>query len=431
MPVRVVTLLLAGSAVFFAFARGACADFVTLQGGGEIRGELLRATKGRETAARVVIRTLSGALVEVDREQVVASVRRRPILEEYETRRRAAAHTLEAEWALAEWCRANALPRERKDHLARVIALDPEHVAAHRGLGHIRDQGRWVTRDELFAARGYVKHKGKHVLPQEMEMAVLQQAVTQAEKRWYRQIKQWQLMLASDRGDRRDAAIMKLKAIDSPSAVPALVMALRASPEEAYRQVLVEVLAKIEGDRPVVPLAVQSVLDESAVVRRAAIAGVRGKSSDRAIPVYLKFLKDQLNVLVNRAATALAQLGETSAVPQLIEALVTRHEYQMLLPEEDVLDFLDEQDGPVLTLPPDYHPAVDGRSSAAPHAASHPHVELVEMPVEKHERNPAVLAALNLLTDENFDYDIPAWRTWYNSRKNSGGAVGRAGKPKP
>ena len=30
----------------------------------------------------------------------------------------------------------------------KVVELDGEHVLAHRALGHVRDQGRWTTRDE-------------------------------------------------------------------------------------------------------------------------------------------------------------------------------------------------------------------------------------------------------------------------------------------
>src|SRR5262249_22179198 len=161
-------------------------------------------------------------------------------------------------------------------------------------------------------------------LPQQVDVIALQQLNTESEKRWYRQLKQWQILLANDREDRHAAGLAKFKAIDQPAAVPALVRALRSTPEEEYRLIFVEALCRIEGERPIRPLAARSVLDESAAVRDAAIAGVRRKGIDVAIPVYLKFLKDPLNVLVNRAAAALAQLGAESVVPQLIEALVTR-----------------------------------------------------------------------------------------------------------
>ena len=63
-------------------------------------------------------------------------------------------------------CRKSALV-----HLRQVVQLDPEHVPARRGLGHVRQNGRWMSRDEQMAARGYVKHKGKQeVLPQELDL---------------------------------------------------------------------------------------------------------------------------------------------------------------------------------------------------------------------------------------------------------------------
>lgn len=409
------------------FARRACADYVTLRSGGEIRGVLLPETNTRAGRDRVAIQTLSGARVEIVKQEAEEVVRRRPVVEEYETRRRAAPDTRDAQWALSEWCRQQGLAKERRVHLARVIEFDPEHVLAHRGLGHIRDKGRWTTRDELFAERGYVKHKGKHVLPQELDVLSKQAFATQAEKRWYSQVKQSLGLLASDREDRSSSGLKKLRSIDRADAVPALAKALRTTPEEEYRLILVEVLSKIEGERPVVPLAMQSVLDESAAVRASAIRSVRKRPSDRVLPVYLRYLKDPLNLLVNRAAAALAELGEQAAVPHLIEALITRHQFQALLSEDEMDALLEEQTGPVIVLPIDYDPQVHRTAPDREHAVDD---EMTEMRVEKDERNPSVLAALNLLTHQDFGYDRPAWRAWHTARANSGGASPRPIKPK-
>jgi hypothetical protein len=430
MPIRVALTLVAFMAILFPDARGPsslCADCVVLQSGGEIRGALLPDGKGRAGRERVAIRTLSGALVEIAKQEAAEVIHRRPLLEEYETRRRAAPDTVQDQWVLAEWCRQQGLPKERQAHLARVIELDPEHVLAHRGLGHIREAGRWTTPDEAMAARGYVKFKGRHVLPQEAEVLARQAFVTQSEKHWYYAVKQCFSLIESDREDRRAQGLEKLRKIDKPDAVPALVKVLRATPEEAYRLLLVEALSQIEGERPVVPLAMQSVLDESSAVREAAIKTVRRKKNDLTLVTYLKYLKDPLNLLINRAAAALAQLGDQSAVPHLIEALITRHQFQMMLPEDDIEDLLDEQTGPVLMLPADYDPSTKRQTASGPQRAE----EMIEMRVEKDHHNASVLAALQLLTEENFGFDVPAWRKWHAARRNSPRASPRGTKARP
>src|SRR5579863_99490 len=194
------------------------ADFVTLKSGGEIRGEFLPGSKPNASSSHISMRMLSGATVVVHKDEVEGIVRRRPAVEEYHTLRRAMSDTVAGNWELAEWCRRNALPQERSGHLQRVLEIDGEHVLAHRALGHIRDQGRWTTRDELLAAQGFVKHKGKNVLPQELQAADRQERVRVAERSWLKRVKLWQGWLDSGRGERHSAAILQLHAIRDPDA---------------------------------------------------------------------------------------------------------------------------------------------------------------------------------------------------------------------
>ena len=401
------------------------ADCITLKNGGEIRGELLSDSKSVARGPAVAIRTLSGATVSVVRDEIAAVVRRRPVVEEYESRRRTAADTVARQWALAEWCRQNSLSRERLVHLQRVIELDPTHVAGHRGLGHVRQAGRWMTPDQRMASRGLVKHKGKHVLPQELDLIRQSDRISEAEKSWLRLVTQWQAWLAGERDDRRTTALARLNEIRDPQAAPALARVFRDDPEEESRLVYVAVLSKIDGDQQVVHLAVQSIIDESQAVREAAIGAVRRKGAARALPVYLSTLKSPLNPFVNRAGAALGQVGDDAAIPPLIEALVTRHSYRAILPVDDPHSPGDDADDPSpIVLGPSVELALPGRrmpsvvpSSDAPVVA--PDGDEVE--VEKAEENPGVLSGLTLLTGKNFGYDVEAWRNWHSSRQNSRG----------
>jgi hypothetical protein len=405
------------------------ADYVTLKSGGEIRGEFFADAKTTSaSAAQMAIRTLSGATVIVHRDEVVDVVRRPLIVEEYQTCRRAAPDTLAGHWELADWCRRQALPRERAHHLHKVLEFDGEHILAHRALGHIRDQGNWTTRDEMLAARGYVKHKGKHLLPQELQLNDQQERTREAERTWVKRIKQWQVWLGGENSTRKSAAVARLNDIHDPAAIPALVRWFRNAPDEEHRLLFVRILTDIEGEKSLAALVTQSLVDESPKVRDAAITGVRRKDAARAIPMYLRFLKNELNPVVNRAGSALGQLADDRVIPYLIEALRTRHKYRALARDNASEITTSETQDLIAVLGPSSEtntaigklPARDSEP-----ATFGPNDEEFEIHVAKVEENPAVLAALTLLTGRHFGYDVDAWRTWLNARNN------RAGKKTP
>ncbi|HEY2251329.1 MAG TPA: HEAT repeat domain-containing protein [Planctomycetaceae bacterium] len=424
-PHFVHLLLLWGAACAGPAAHVVRADYVTLKTGGEIRGEFLASGKTNAAASQLSMRMLSGATVVVQRDDVAAVVRRRPVVEEYHTLRRAAADTVAGHWELAEWCRQNSLPQQRADHLHAVLQIDVEHVLAHRALGHVRDQGRWTTRDEMLAARGYVKKKGKQLLPQELELTDQQERIQAAERTWLKKVKLWQGWLESERGQRHGAGAARLKAIRDPDAVSALVRTFRHAPEESQRLLFVEVVSAIEGDKSLAALVAQSIVDESRTVRDAALVAIRRKDPARAVPLYVRALKSPLNSVVNRAGSALGQLGDERVVPFLIEALLTRHEYRAMVRDDasqiasiETLDLVSIV-GPVSGKgdPSGKSPAQESTSESAVFDADS---EEFEVNIAKDQENSDVLAALTLLTSRNFGYDVPAWRNWFNSRKNAG-----------
>jgi hypothetical protein len=424
MPRRIALASTVSIAAFLILsARPSRADFVTLKNGGEIRGEFLGDARVKSPEATVTIRTLSGATVVVAGSEVDALVRRRLVAEEYETRRRVVSDTAEAHFELADWCRQKSLSKEREAELRRVVELDPEHMAAHRALGHIRHNGRWGTQDEVMAARGYVKYKGKYLLPQELELIQQDARVTESEKGWFRKVRLWHSWLDSEHSERHSEALAQLQAIKDPDAVAALAKSFRAVPAEDERLLYIEIIGRIDGEKPLQPLVLQSLWDESRFVREAAIKGVRNRDVDKALPAYVRGLKNELNLIVNRAGTALGQLGNETVVPYLIDALVTRHTYVIAVqdPAPGV-----RTDG-TMTAPgqPVLPPQVEAMLAAGqlPYGVQVNQVmtspaRTREIPVEKDEENQEVLSALTLLTGENFGFDEPAWRKWYNVQHN-------------
>ena len=145
------------------------ADLVKLKNGGELRGKI-DWKKSPPQSSTISINTLTGATVVVERKVVEFAIRRPEKIEHYETRARRTLPTVAAQWELAEWCRQQNMKNQRAIHLEKIIELDPEHVKAHVGLGHIKHAGKWTTRDELMTAQGYVKYKNRYITPQELEL---------------------------------------------------------------------------------------------------------------------------------------------------------------------------------------------------------------------------------------------------------------------
>lgn len=413
-------------------------DVVVLKSGGELRGELLAEPSTRTpsktaggapdaAASTVTIRTVFGALVTVARDEVESVARRRVVLEEHETLSRAAPDTVSAQCELAEWCRDRSLSKERALHLQRVIELDPDHVAAHRGLGHIRHEGRWTTNEQVMTARGYVKYKGKFVLPQELELIEAEERDNESEKAWHKRVHLWRLWLDSDRIDRQVEGLNELRSIRDSDAVTALARKFKDDPREPMRLLFVEILSKIEGDKPIAPLVQQSLKDDSQLVRNASVRGVRSVNATAALPIYLRALKNEKNLIVNRAASALGQLGEENVIPLLIEALITRHRYKVLVPAQNTSMGTDgSMSSGVAPLPPDVAAllATGQLPNGVQVITPGPQPRMKQVTIQKDEQNPSVLSALGTLTGENFGYNEQAWRNWL--RAKSAGTI----KPK-
>lgn len=413
------------------------ADQITLKSGGVVRGELLSETPSAKSEKDLAIRTLSGATVIVPRTDVVQFVRRRLVLEEYEIQAQAAPDTSAAQWELAEWCRLKSLRKERESHLLRVVELDPGHVAAHRALGHIRIDGSWTTQDAALAARGLVKLRGKSAPVAALEEQREDERATEAERAWSKKIKLWHGWLTGSRFGRADQAIAELKAIRDPDAVPALARAARDDSDPDRRLLFVGILARIEGDQPVPALASRSAWDESEGVREAALAGIRGKTVSRALPVFVRALKARPNAVVNRAGAALGRLELTAAIPQLIEALVTRHEYTVEVPNPEPFICTEGQYNTGIQVLPTsvlmrwWESGMLPLIAAAqppPGTVEGPPKEMMTVTYQQDEENASVLAALEHLTGQNLGFDELAWKKWNAARGHSAAKATR-GKP--
>ena len=129
-----------------------------LHDGGQIRGELVN--RDESPRKSYVIKTASGGRVTLEAEQVKSVHRQNAAEMQYDRIRSSYPDTLDGQWKLAEWCRENRLPTQRKVHLERIIELDPDHVKARHALGYANVQGRWARQETLMTENGYVQLQG-------------------------------------------------------------------------------------------------------------------------------------------------------------------------------------------------------------------------------------------------------------------------------
>jgi hypothetical protein len=122
----------------------------------------------------------------------------------YERQRGKCPDTVEGNLQLADWCADRKLADQERAHLTRVIDLNPDHMAARDRLGFVRQNGGWVSRDEL-------------------AQSAAREAARQAA------LEKWRLEIAALRKDlehrsqqRKEFAQQKLQGIVDPEAIPAI-----------------------------------------------------------------------------------------------------------------------------------------------------------------------------------------------------------------
>ena len=412
-------------------AAPAAADLVRLRSGGEVRGQL-RAGHSRDP--QLVIDTLTGGVVVIDRSEVeFTSIRSREV-EEYETRSKTVANTVEDRWSLAEWCRQNRLRTQRAEQLELLLLIDPDHVESHKALGHVQYRGEWMTREAQMAQRGYVLHQGRYVTQQEYDQLAKSESERAAEREWFAKVRAWVRFASGANERQRQEGTTELQQITDPAAVPALVTHMAEHGDPGIRRLMVASLSNIPGVRPVKPLIVRSLQDADATIRDAALSALKPEQYAPAIAELIPALLHNDNQVVNRAGAALGRIGDRQVVPALIDALVTSHRYQVKVPVGPTVTVGLAPVGSKLADPnalSQYLPAeveVALRTGQIPFGAvvlPAPGVpqEYRTYKVQVQLPNEQVLLALRKITGQNLGYDERGWKLWWTAEGQQGAAA--------
>lgn len=381
------------------FAAVAAGEVFVLENGGRITGDLTNPNEiPRE---KYVVRTSEGTVVTLDRRQVKQILRPRPEELEYEKLWPRCPDTVEGQWKMAEWCSERLLLEQRQKHLRRILELDPNHEQARRALGYSQIDGRWMTQEEVMTSRGYVRHGGKWVLPQEKQLEEEQRSIELAEKDWMQKLERW---LSAGGGDKGREAYQAIAAIDDPFAVKALGQALKSDPRDPVRILVIEVLAKIGTVLATQALAACAIEDPVEEVRLTALDYLKQKDNPAAVDHFIGRLRSKENVEVNRAATALKAMNNPTAIGPLIDALVTTHKRQ-----------IGGGGGGPGQISTTFTPSGPGGLSVG----NRPKIVTLQV------SNRAVLDALVSLTGVNFQFDKAKWKAWDAARRRQPGMDAR------
>ncbi|MEO1497491.1 MAG: HEAT repeat domain-containing protein [Planctomycetota bacterium] len=361
----------------------ASADVVELEGGGRIRGEVVR--DGSLPRNQLPVETPWGSVV-LDRGRVERLAVESPAEAEYLRRAPTVSDTIAGHHAFALWCRDNGLGDAMRRHLSRVLELDPNHEASRTLLGYQRVGDAWLNREERLAARGLVRHEGEYRTQQEIELLDRKSAVDARVREWKRRLEKLREQLGDpDREQSRAAAEVLLTLGDALAAEP-LAEWLGEETDRRVRQLLIEATGALPGGATLGVLVGLALEDDDPEARALAIEQLATSRAEGLATPFVAALASKNNETINRAADALASLGGPGELSPLIDALVTTHKFRT---------------GPDSGETYSFNPG-SGQFSFG----GGPRVRSLDA------NNPRVLAALTELTDANFGFDEKRWRAW-------------------
>jgi len=223
-------------------------------------------------------------------------------------------------FALALWADKAGLAKQRKDVLAKVLALDPEHEGARKALLQERQDGKWLKGSELLQAKGFVSHDGHWLLREEAEMLARRGAVKQMSTGETR-VKE--LLEKASGGERAQSfALEALQGLSAEDKIrPALRMLRRGEPDG--REMAAKVLAMVDDVDVIRPLVYAAIMDRSPKVRAEAVqALVKIDHADTVHPFGKALFAESAAVRMN-AAEAIGAIGGAPSVMYLVKRVQT------------------------------------------------------------------------------------------------------------
>lgn len=390
------------------------ADVIYKTDGGRIVGVI---QKDENSPNHVTIKTRFGT-IRIPRGEIKDIQFNEPKGEDYEQAAKKFKDLPNEQYQLALWCQQNGFADEYTAHLKRVLELEPDHAEARKRLGFQNVNGEWKTRDQILESKGFVKHRGRYVLPQEKAELENRAERAKAEREFYQRIKGLRHRLHDDDPTRRQSAMRELERMDDAAAIKPVFELLWKRGDATERPLAVQTLARIDDAESTTRLLTIALEDDDSAIRAAAAESLVSRKSPNLLQQTAMRLRDRDNNEVRNAATILAVIGDATIVPELVAALVTKHTY---IVQESLADQVRRSTvggglyRPGVTyLDPSTGKALNARQMAGlrPAGGGFSVGQPDKQVIVEERKNPEVLSALRALTEQDFGYDKDRWLRW-------------------
>lgn len=378
------------------------ASTLVLKNGGRVTGEI---TNPQEKPRKLYqIRTSTGANISIAADQVAQVLDPKNALPQYEEWLTKMPPTAAGNWKMADLCKGQELFEERLHHLRKVIELDPNHAEAREILGYKKNaNGGWENPDEAWTSLGYQKVGSKFLTKHHIELEKQQEAIEALKDRFKKELNSLNNKAKIEK--HREQALSEIRAIEDPVALDMMTFLFLSPskgavpknnlPSPEIKKVYMGVVAKKLTPYRVGALVHISLFDPADNLRDYALQQLVEAKHPAATGAYLAHIatgiKEYNKELVNRSARALGQLNAQEAVFPLIAALTMKIRMQSGGNSQGI----------------GATPMFDQNGGAGISAGGKQAI------IEETHPNPEVLATLQRLTKQNFDYDQQAWKRWY------------------
>ncbi|MCL2622374.1 MAG: hypothetical protein FWD31_01805 [Planctomycetaceae bacterium] len=360
-------------------------DILELSSSVTIDGKILNSTESPRKTWRVQM--AEGVIVELPHKAGTSRQVMQPqAMQQYYAKVPFLPETVETHLKLAEVCMTQNLVSLGNLHYQRVLDIDPENLKARNALNYRKINGQWVTLEEEMLRQGYVKtSRGIWTTAQKL---MIDERRVQLGQDYREPSPVVQNLIAQFKANPSQETEDGLLNLTDPEAVPALADALKNEPNPSCRNIYVRTLAQIGTGPAFREIAQCAMREKDENVVRVCIVAMQ--NTPAISKLFVQFLANQDNTTVNRAAYIIGQLNDRTAIPALINALMTQHDIAVSRVDPNLAQF-----------------AGTGNHSFGSQQVLRPKTEIVFI------SNPEVLGALRKLTGMDFEYEVVAWWNWW------------------
>ncbi|MDO5553256.1 MAG: hypothetical protein Q4G68_05805 [Planctomycetia bacterium] len=383
-----------------AFGQSLATHKIRLANGETITGAMTPAELG--TASEYKIAFADGTEVTLPAGQIRAADPLGENLLKYREKAPLAEDSVAAHLAVAKWCRDNGLSGYADKHYARILELDPENDEVHQLLGHIKEDGNWISPKERQAQLGLVRFAGRNMSEQEAAL----EKMRRANKEELSQLRKEFKAALTELHAGGPAGRNYFRNLRNPLAQVLLSESFNNEPNPDLRIVYVQAMGSLATPASLMELGVIAMKDDNLEVRLLALDMIQKKrlAVPDAIVWFSSFLHSNDNLQVNRAGAALGVLDAYTMIPELINALITDHKREIIVGSDQTSASF----------------GGDGQLKGfSPGGTAKKKV------ITETFNNEEVLNALSRIVARHytpvvdFRYDINAWRRWYQQQERS------------